>query len=175
MKLRGTHEVMKDAIDKVGVKKVASSLDVSTSLVYKWCQEPKSDSTPDASGVTNPLDRLLKIYSLTDDLDIIHYICRVAGGYFTLNPPVKGTLEIRFITETIQILDKFADLMRFAERSLFNDGAIDNKEATTIRRDWDKLKSQLERFVTYCESGAFNLSEQERKTVLGSSDKSGES
>lgn len=157
MHVRETYQVLREAIDAVGVKKVASALDVSTSLVYKWCQEPKSDENPDASGVTNPLDRLLKIYDVTDELDLIHHICRRAGGFFTPNPAVEHSMETRFVSETIAILDKFADLMRYAERSLFNDGKIDKDESNKIRRDWDRLKSHLERFVACCEAGTFDL------------------
>jgi len=154
-----THQVLRDAVDKVGVKKVAAALDVSTSLVYKWCQAPKSEDSPDASGVTNPLDRLLRIFDLTGDLDLLHFLCRCASGYFTPNPEANGAAGATFIKETVEILTEFAGLMRNAEHSLNNDGKIDQEEAADLRRGWDKLKSRLEAFIGSCEAGVFNVDE----------------
>ena len=53
-----SHEVLKKAMDNLGVKSVASKLNLSTSLVYKWCQPSES---PNDSGAENPLDRLDRI------------------------------------------------------------------------------------------------------------------
>ena len=36
-----SHEVLKRAVDKVGTKRAAADIDVSTSLVYKWCEQAK--------------------------------------------------------------------------------------------------------------------------------------
>lgn len=158
-----TYEVMRDAVQKAGVKKVASALEVSSSLVYKWCQEPKSEKNPDASGVTNPLDRLLTVYELSDDLEIVRFMCRRAGGYFAQNPETTLESTPRFVSETILILEKFASLMRYAEQSLHDDGRIDREEGSKLRKDWDRLKGRLEQFVTTCEQGKFDIS-------LGSAD-----
>jgi len=157
-----THVILRDAIQKVGVKRIASALEVSQSLVYKWCQPHKDGEMPDSSGVTNPLDRLMLVYELTQDLEIVQYICRQAGGYYTPNPPAEGAVGKRFVSETVQILDKFADLMRYAEQSLHNDGRIDPEEGKKLRKDWDRLKSRLESFVRSCEDGHFDLNKDER-------------
>lgn len=157
-----THVILRDAIQRVGVKKIATALDVSQSLVYKWCQPHKDGELPDSSGVTNPLDRLLVVYNETKDIEIVQYICRQAGGYFTPNPPFEGEVGRRFVSETVQILDKFADLMRYAEQSLHNDGRIDPEEGSKLRKDWDRLKSRLESFVASCERGHFDLDKDGR-------------
>ena len=39
--MKESYEVLKDAIDKVGVKAVAHDMNLSTPLLYKWCQRPK--------------------------------------------------------------------------------------------------------------------------------------
>ena len=39
-----SHQVLQKAIEKVGAKKVAGDMRVSSSLVYKWCQ-PSDDNT----------------------------------------------------------------------------------------------------------------------------------
>lgn len=160
---KNTHQVLRDAVDKVGVKKVAAALDVSTSLVYKWCQPPKNPDSPDASGVTNPLDRLLRIFELTTDLDLLHFLCRSAGGYFTPNPEAHSVAEASFIKETVEILTEFASLMRGAENSLSDDGKIDEDEAAVLRKNWDRLKSRLEHFVGCCEDGVFNSTPSDSK------------
>ncbi|MCK6439673.1 MAG: hypothetical protein L6Q71_05665 [Planctomycetes bacterium] len=156
MKLRPTHEALKDCIEKAGVKKVAGALGISSSLVYKWCQPP-DDEKGESSGAANPLDRMLTIYELSGDSEIIQYLCRRAGGFFTENPHAKTKAELRFVTETIEILNKFADLMHYAERSLRGDGVIDHGEAVNLRQDWDRLKSRLEHFITACEQGQFDI------------------
>ncbi len=159
-----THLILRNAIDKVGVKKVASELDVSSSLVYKWCQPKATGEVKDSSGVTNPLDRLLAVYDLTQDMEIVHHICRHAGGYFTPNPCPHGEgvpAEQRFVTETVAILSKFANLMRHAEESLRDDGQIKPDESLKLRAGWDRLKSRLEHFVDCCEAGIFNTTRDE--------------
>lgn len=52
--------VLRQAVDRVGAKSVASNLGVSHSLVYKWCQ-PKGAS--EAGGVHNPLDRVSQVFA----------------------------------------------------------------------------------------------------------------
>ena len=45
-----SHEVLREAADKVGVKKLAAELKLSPALVYKWCEEAQPDD-PDASAM----------------------------------------------------------------------------------------------------------------------------
>lgn len=155
--LAETHRILKSAIDRAGPKRVAQALDVSLSLVYKWTQAPRTKDSPQASGARNPLDKLVTIFSLSDDLDLIHFVCRVAQGFYTPNPQLRQPTRLRFVTATVAALNDFADMMQFAEKSLTNDGKIDVAESKKLRKQWDRLKSRLEHFVVACEEGRFDL------------------
>ena len=68
-----SHKVLKKAIDQVGVKAVAAELNLSSALIYKWCQEcSKEDGDLPMSGAVNPLDRIREIYEKTKDIELIH-------------------------------------------------------------------------------------------------------
>ena len=160
--LSNTHAMLKQAVDRAGPKRVARSLDVSLSLVYKWTQPPRSKSNPTASGARNPLDKLVTIYALSEDLELIQFLCRVGGGYYTANPASKGRREASFVTATVAALNDFADLMHLAEKSLSDDGRIDEYEAVKLRKYWDRLKGRLEHFIVACEEGHFDRDEDGR-------------
>src|SRR5262245_5170320 len=83
--MKESHEVLREAAERVGVKLLASQLRVSTALVYKWCEEAVADD-PDASGTRNPLDRLRQIVQLTKDIGVVMWLCHQAGGFFVNNP-----------------------------------------------------------------------------------------
>jgi hypothetical protein len=161
--LDDTHKVLKQAVDRAGPKRVSRALDVSLSLVYKWTQPPRTRRNPNASGARNPLDKLITIFHLSQDLEMIHFLCRVARGYFTVNPLDAGKQSLSFVTATVNALNDFADLMHHAEKSLADDGEIDDAEAKKLRRMWDKLKGRLEHFVVTCEEGRFNTSPREEE------------
>ena len=80
-------EVLREAADVVGVKMLAGRLNLSTALVYKWCQET-SKQDPDSSGARNPLDRLKEIYDVTQDQRVINWMCHEARGFYVPNPDV---------------------------------------------------------------------------------------
>ena len=63
---------------------------------------------------------------------------------------------INFVSETVSSLNDFADMLQFAEKSLTDDGKIDESEATKLRQQWNRLKGRLEHFVISCEEGHFN-------------------
>lgn len=153
-----THRVLKQSVERAGPKRVARALDVSLSLVYKWTQPPRTKRNPTASGARNPLDKLITIFSLSQDLEIIHFLCQIARGYYTSNPTRGTKPEQNFVSATVSSLNDFADLLQYAEKSLTNDGAIDESEAVKLRRQWDKLKGRLEQFIVSCEEGQFNAS-----------------
>jgi hypothetical protein len=48
-------EVLKNAISGVGAKSVAADMNLSASLIYKWCQP---SGRVEDSGADNPLGRL---------------------------------------------------------------------------------------------------------------------
>ncbi|MCC6573469.1 MAG: hypothetical protein IT462_06725 [Planctomycetes bacterium] len=152
-----THRVLKAAVDRAGPKRVARALDISLSLVYKWTQPARSKANPAASGARNPLDKLIAIFDLSQDLELIHFLCRIARGYYTPNPKPKGQTRVSFVSETVNALNDFADMLQFAEKALTNDGRIDPMESAKLRGHWDQLKGRLEHFVLACEEGKFNI------------------
>jgi hypothetical protein len=151
-----THQVLKQAVERAGPKRVARALDVSLSLVYKWTQPPRTKRNPAASGARNPLDKLVTIFSLSQDLELIHFVCEVARGYYTANPAGPSRTERNFVSATVDALNDFADMLQYAEKSLTNDGHIDEAESAKLRRQWDRLKGRLEQFIVSCEEGHFN-------------------
>lgn len=146
-------EVLKKAINILGVKLIASKMNLSTSLIYKWCQ-PKE--WPDSAGADNPLDRINKICELTNDISPIEWLCQKANGVFVPNPKKKQDVDPFPIKATQEILSEFSELLDVVSKSIEDDQAIDLKEAKRIRNVWDKFKSVTESFVYACESGNYD-------------------
>ncbi|MCK6456228.1 MAG: hypothetical protein L6Q92_06830 [Phycisphaerae bacterium] len=150
-----SYEVLRKAVDRVGVKAVAAELRVSPALVYKWCEESDADD-PDASGTRNPLDRLREVVRLTGDTDIVNWLCHEAGGFFVTNPPVrKANFDAELLESTQRLVLAFSRLLEEVSRSASDDGQIKSDEAERIRDDWERLKSTTEAFVTACERGVY--------------------
>lgn len=151
-------EILREAIDRVGVKFVAAKLGVSAALVYKWCQESPQDD-PDASGARNPLDRLREIYEVTLDERIINWMCMVGGGAFVPNPVVDPREQDEHVLSATQhVVKEFGSLLTHVSQSYENDGQISVDEADRIRQVWETLKSQAECFVRACELGLYRRS-----------------
>jgi len=150
-----SHEVIRAAADRIGVKALAAALGLSPALVYKWCQEYDPDN-PDSSGTRNPLDRIRDMVRATGDLDLVRWICQQAGGFLAMNPQVReGSRDVELILTTQRVVSAFSDLLEEVTRSIRNDGVITPAEAERIRRDWEMLKGIAETFVTACEQGVF--------------------
>lgn len=148
-------EVLREAIEPIGVKAVAARLKLSTALVYKWCQEPPTDD-PDASGARNPLDRLRTVYEATHDPRLINWICHVAGGFFVDNPRVEPSArEGQLLTTTQRVVQDFGQLLTDISHGIEDDGMISAEEAEQIRQSWERLKTQAECFVVACEQGLY--------------------
>ncbi|MBN2445629.1 MAG: hypothetical protein JXO22_02815 [Phycisphaerae bacterium] len=149
-------EVLRDAADRIGVKALAAKLNLSTALVYKWCQEPATDEDPNASGARNPLDRLRAIYEATQDPQIVHWLCMVAGGFYVPHSRVEpGEQEEKLLSTTQRVVEDFGELLSEISRGVEDDGLISPGEAKRIRRSWERLKSQAECFVVACERGLY--------------------
>lgn len=149
-----SHEVLRNAVEKVGVKQIAAKLGVSESLIYKWCQ-PKGGAG--VGGADNPLDRLAELLALTKDTGPAEWLCGKANGYFVPNPDQSNAKSERNLLKVTQsILREFSDLLDVVSQSAGNDGLINDKEADQIRKEWDQLKSVTERFVKSCELGNFS-------------------
>lgn len=149
-------DLLREATDRVGVKAVAGKLNLSTALVYKWCQEPRTDDDPDASGARNPLDRLRTLYEVTQDPRLVNWLCAAAGGFFAPNPAVvTDDCEGHLLGTTQRVVQDFGELLTEVSRSIENDGLILPDEADRIRQSWEKLKMQAETFVVACERGNY--------------------
>ncbi len=149
-------ELLKEATERIGVKAVAARLNLSTALVYKWCQEPASED-PDASGARNPLDRLRTVYEATGDQRIINWMCAAANGFYVSNPQVTpGEHEEQLLNTTQRMVEDFGNLLSSISGSIEDDGLINGSEPDVIRQSWERLKSQAECFVVACEQGLYS-------------------
>lgn len=150
-------EVLKAATDRIGAKALAAKLNLSTALIYKWCQEPPTDEDPDASGARNPLDRLGAVYDATEDPEIINWLCARADGFYVANPAIKpGTEDTELLTTTQRLVQDFSKLLGDISAGS-DDGLIEPHEAAKIRQSWERLKTQAEKFVVACEKGYFTI------------------
>jgi hypothetical protein len=145
-----SHEIMKESVDRVGVKAVAAAMNLSTAMVYKWC-EPKG--APDDPGAMNPLDRLLQLYEVTLDVAPIEWLCRKTNGFRVDNPKKGGQKKKVMLESTQTIIKEFSHLLQAVSEGYSNDGRIDPGEAKRIRKEWEALKVVAETFVISCEEG----------------------
>lgn len=149
-----SHEVLREAFDKVSPKQVAADLGVSLSLVYKWAQPPSGDARETGSGSRNPLDRVEDLMRLSQHQPIIEWLCRAAGGYFVKNPRSSCRAGFEVVPATHELVQQFADLLSEISQAA-QDNSITLEEARGIRGCWDDLKSLAEGFVRCCEEGDF--------------------
>ena len=148
-------EILREAADRIGVKALAGRLNLSTALVYKWCQEPAKDD-PSGSGARNPLDRIKEIVDATDDPRVVNWICIESGGFFVKNPAVEpGENEEQLLNTTQRVVMDFGDMLATISRSIEDDGEISLSEADHIRQAWETLKTKAECFVVACEQGMY--------------------
>jgi transcriptional regulator with XRE-family HTH domain len=148
-----SHDVLKKSIERIGAKRLAAELGMSTSAIYKWTQEVGKQG----SGSINPLDRTLEICQQTKDTAPLQWLCQNMGGYFVSNSPVEtDKVELDFLQSTQAMLAEFSDLLKTLSSSYEEDHLIDNMEAKNIRERWEALKSNAEKFVTQCENGDYN-------------------
>ncbi len=147
-----SHEILREAFDKVSPKEISQTMGVSLSLVYKWAQPPGECGS---GGIPNPLDRAAELMSLTKNPALIKWLCRAAGGYFVRNPSRHAEEEKGLVPLTNEILQQFADLLG-AITDAAADHRISKKETKIIRTHWDELKMIAEGFVRACEVGEFD-------------------
>ena len=148
-----SHLAIKEAVRELGAKQVAAELELSPSLLYKWC-EPRMFSD---SGAANPLDRVAELYRVTGDLRLISWVCRQADCFPVHNPQRPDPeLPATLIKSTQGILREFSELLGDVSTSIEDDGAIDQKEVQAIRQHWEKLKHLGESFIVACEAGHYD-------------------
>ena len=152
-----SYDVIRKAVEEPGVKAVAARLKVSAALVYKWCEPPDTEDK-DQSGARNPLDRVRELYKLTNDIDLVQWICHEAGGFFVTNPDpskLRPTLDESIFTETRGMVRDFSELLDAITSAHEDDPGIDPAEADLIRAKWEDLKTCIESFVVGCEKGSY--------------------
>jgi hypothetical protein len=152
-----SYEIIRHAVDELGVKSVAAGLKVSSALVYKWCEPPAEHADPEASGAKNPLDRVREMYLLTRDIRLIRWLCNEAGGFFAANPvpELRKSPDETIFDDTREMVRDFSELLDAVTASLEGDKQINEAEADKIRQKWEDLKACAERFVLICEKGLF--------------------
>jgi len=146
-----TYEILKNAITPVGAKSISADMSLSTSLIYKWCQSKDYNS----GAADNPLDRLARLYELTNDDALIRWLCQQANGYLVKNNECDEFNDTVLFESTQKILTEFSELLSAISKSTSDDGQISKNEAKTIRAEWEDLKSVAEHFVCACEAGIF--------------------
>jgi len=161
-----SYEVLKQAVDRVGAKEVAAALNVSTSLVYKWCEKPPEDDDDYASGARNPLDRIRALLACTGDHALPSWVCEQASGFFVPNPPDvrNGAIVGEFVAHTQRMIQDFSELLSVMSDSIAHEDRIDSREAKQIRHEWQRLKQYGERFVFACEQGLFDTPPAGKRT-----------
>lgn len=152
-----SHEVLKESMEHVGVKAIASDMNLSSSLLYKWCQP---NDEVDENGTSNPLDRVAKIFEATGDENLLAWVCQQADGFFSPNPKVGEDAAESLFANTHRLVAEFSDLLREVSQSYDKDGEICEEDARRIRREWEELKGAGESFVKGCEKGLFTIEEE---------------
>tara|TARA_B100000686_G_C15968996_1_gene561741 strand:+ start:78 stop:530 length:453 start_codon:yes stop_codon:yes gene_type:complete len=144
-------EILRQAVSEMGVKKIASSLNLSPSLIYRWFEQ--MDNKESAS-TSNPLWRLSQIYELTGNLKPLEWLCERADGFFVSNGAIDLSESEYSLTHTQQIVKEFGDLLHAISEGLSEDQVVEANEAERIRKEWEDLKRAAEAFVIAAERRA---------------------
>jgi prepilin-type processing-associated H-X9-DG protein len=138
-----SHEAVKVAVENKGPKEIAAALNVSLSLVYKWCE----------GKTANPLDRVEELVKATGSTEPLSWLCTRANGTFLPRPPATPADDARLVDDTRRMLKEFSDVLS-AMTAAFLDGHVSQEEATLIRREWEELMPIAEGLVRACEARA---------------------
>ncbi|MDB6168367.1 MAG: hypothetical protein JWM88_1231 [Verrucomicrobia bacterium] len=158
-----SHEVLREVFKKTSAKQIASDMNLSLSLIYKWTEPPVDDS---GSGANNPLDRVGQLIRSTHDPRIAQWVAEQTGGFFIRNP-ANLAHPGQLIPLTNDIVQEFADMLATIASSAA-DNKITPEEAKKIRARWEELKSVTENFVRACESGNFGEVQRAAATTKAS-------
>ncbi len=162
-----SHELLREVFQTTSAKTVASSMNLSLSMIYKWAEAPDSAATATGigSGAVNPLDRVEALFRCTNDPRLIQWLCERGGGFFIKNPKQHHAHPHVLIPATNQIVQEFADMLAVIAQAA-GDNSISRKEAKEIRARWEELKSVTESFVHCCEEGNFGPMKQSASTGM---------
>lgn len=157
-----SHSLLKTVFKEKSVKHIAGQMNLSSSTVYKWAESPDTGS---ASGISNPLDRAQSLILAADDPRLLRWLCEQSGGFFVKNsdPSTDNTTSPQTLAPaTSKVVKQFADLLSTVAEAAA-DSKISAKEATNIRREWERLKRAAEGYVKCCEEGNFKQLNRELK------------
>tara|TARA_B100000287_G_C20400170_1_gene689301 strand:- start:27 stop:509 length:483 start_codon:yes stop_codon:yes gene_type:complete len=148
-----SHCLLKDVFKDKSVQHVAEQMNLSPSTVYKWAESPDSGS---ASGIPNPLDRVVALILAADDPRLIRWLCEKSNGFYVENTNLEtnGSPAQHLAPATSIVVKKFADLLSTVAEAAA-DSKINPNEAQNIRQEWEKLKQAAEGYVKCCEEGNF--------------------
>ncbi len=65
-------------------------------------------------------------------------------------------MDRRYIDHTRTLLAEFSELLQVMSDSITNENRIDEREASEIRMQWQRLQGNGEAFVRACETGRFD-------------------
>lgn len=125
-----SQDIIKTAIG-IKTKEVAKSLGVSKDLVAMWKN----------GNAKNDIDRVIKLYKETGDIEIIKYICIHANGFFMENL-IDENLNTRFadihkeINKTVKVL-----------LESYEDEHISLNELFVIMGTWGDLKCKMDSLI----------------------------
>jgi hypothetical protein len=154
-----SYEILRETFKKVSPKEVAAAMGLSLSLVYKWAQPGDGRG----SGVDSPLDRVAELIKLSEDPQIMRWLCYKAGGYFVENTRDKESTHFDLVPTYTEIIQQFADLLQSITAAA-SDQSISSEESDKIRIQWDELKAYTEGFVRCCEEGDFEKLKKSTKS-----------
>lgn len=151
-----SYELIKKIFTKATPKRVAADMNLSSSLIYKWMQEPGFGRVKDQSGTLNPIDRVLQMCEICQDKEPVRWLCQRLNGFFVSNTEIsEKNLDAEYIEQTQKILSEFSSLLTTISDSYKSDSSIDQSEAEAIREKWEDLKECSETFVVACEKGCY--------------------
>jgi hypothetical protein len=153
-----SHELLREVFQKTSAKQIASELNLSLSMIYKWAEPDDREG----SGAANPLDRIEALIRTTKDPRLVQWVCQRAGGFFITNPKTSQPQPYFLIPATNEIVQEFADLLAVIATAAA-DNHITPAEAKNIRARWEELKSVTECFVRCCEEGNFTPMQETKK------------
>ena len=79
-----SYEVLKNAITPVGAKSIAADMNLSTSLIYKWCQSKDYISEPQTTRLTVSL-----LYMSLQRMIILSAGCAAGPTVTLLKTPIR--------------------------------------------------------------------------------------
>ena len=150
-----SHTVLRDTVNKVGTKMVADELNLSSAMIYKWCQPSDGDT---ASGERNPLDRILALCEAASSDKPVKWLCERRNGVFVSNTAIEfadAEPPVAHMRATRRVVKEFSELLGTLSESFAEDEGVSRDMAARIRNDWEDVKRAAERLVRACERGHF--------------------